>query len=244
MSNYRWSIGVAAVALLFTAADVDAQRRTQRPVGYVGLAIVGADPVGELSHLIDAGVGGQLTAAAAMDPWGRVRMRADVGVMVYGQERRTVCFSLPVGCRVALDLTTTNLVFFGGVGPEVVLATGPVEPYLNGSVGFSYFATTSSLSGSSDLDEFASTTNFSDAVFAWRAGGGVRLRLKGGATPVALDLGVERHQNGEAEFLTEGDIVDHPDGSITLYPNRSDANYMTFRVGVTVGIPRGRDRVR
>ncbi|HSG46894.1 MAG TPA: hypothetical protein VLA43_03665, partial [Longimicrobiales bacterium] len=74
----------------------------------------------------------------------------------------------------------------------------------------------------------------------WRVGGGMRIQVKGGRKPVALDLGVERHQNGVADFLTKGDIQDHPDGSITLFPNRSEANMVTFRLGVVVGIPHGR----
>ncbi len=50
------------------------------------------------------------------------------------------------------------------------------------------------------------------------------MRVSTGRTPVWLDFGVERHENGVAEFLTKGDIIDHPDGSITVLPNRSEAN--------------------
>ncbi|HSG07748.1 MAG TPA: hypothetical protein VLA36_05310 [Longimicrobiales bacterium] len=228
------------MALAVLAGGADAQRRSQRPAGYVGLALVAAGPLGELGDYIDAGGGGQFYGMFPLDPDGRVRLRADFGFLVYGHERQRLCFSYPVGCRIQMDLTTTNAVMFGGLGPEVVLGSGPVEPYLNASFGFSYFTTTSSLSGDNDFDEFASTTNFDDAVFAWRAGGGVRIQLSKGRRPVALDLGVERHENGVAEFLTKGDIVDHPDGSITLFPNRSEANLVTFRVGVTLGIPQGR----
>jgi hypothetical protein len=47
---------------------------------------------------------------------------------------------------------------------------------------------------------------------------------------------VERHENGVADFLTEGDIIDHPDGSITMYPNRSEADFVAFRFGMTFGL--------
>ena len=60
--------------------------------------------------------------------------------------------------------------------------------------------------------------------------------MGGGHRPVYLDLGVEQHHNGIANYLTRGDIVDHPDGSVTIYPNRSEANLMTFRLGVSVGL--------
>jgi hypothetical protein len=113
---------------------------------------------------------------------------------------------------------------------------------VNASFGFSYFATTTSLKGQNNVEDFASTTNYSDGTFAWRGGAGLRVRVSNGRTPVSLDLGVERHQNGVAEFLTKGDIVDHPDGSITILPNRSEANLMTVRMGVTIGIPHKWDR--
>jgi len=240
------AMGMALVALAILAGGADAQRgaerRGERPAGYFGLGLVGAGPLGELSDYIDAGGGGQVYAMLPLGAEGRVRLRGDFGFLIYGHERQRLCFSVPVGCRIEMDLTTTNAVLYGGIGPEVVLATGAVEPYLNASFGFSYFATTSALSGDNDYDDFASTTNFDDAVFAWRAGGGLRVQVKGGRTPVALDLGVERHENGVADFLTKGDIQDNPDGSITLYPNRSEANMVTFRLGVVVGIPHGRRR--
>ncbi|MDZ7779773.1 MAG: hypothetical protein U5R14_07540 [Gemmatimonadota bacterium] len=51
-------------------------------------------------------------------------------------------------------------------------------------------------------------------------------------------------RSGEAEYLRKGDIEDLPDGSVVLNPRRSETNFWTFRVGVSVGLPRGRDRRR
>jgi opacity protein-like surface antigen len=115
---------------------------------------------------------------------------------------------------------------------------------VNGSVGFAYFATTSSVEGSNnDGDPFASDTNFDDATFAWTAGGGVQIRVAGGGKPVYLDFGARYHGNGEAEYLRKGDITDLPDGTVVLNPQRSDTNLWTIRVGVSVGISgvEGRD---
>lgn len=231
-------MGVALV-MAALAGGAEAQQRDRQPAGYAGLAFIGGDPVGELGSYIDEGFGGQFWGALPLEPSGHLRARADFGFLIYGHERRRLCFSVPVGCRIEMDLTTTNSILFGGLGPEVVLARGAVEPYLNASLGFSYFATTSSLSGERDHEDYFNTTNFSDAVFAWRAGGGIRVRVSSGRTPVSVDLGVERHQNGISDFLTKGDIIDHPDGSITLLPNRAEANLVTFRMGVSVGIPHG-----
>jgi hypothetical protein len=235
-------MGTALMALAILAGGADAQDRNDRPAGYAGFSLVGAGPLGELGDYIDAGGGGQAYGAIPLDRQGRVRLRGDFGFLVYGHERRPVCFPVPVGCRIELDLTTTNTVLYGGLGPEVAFGDGPVEPYVNASLGFTYFATTSSVGGSREYEDFASTTNFDDAVFAWRAGGGVRVRVSHGRAPVSLDLGVERHENGVADFLTKGDIQDNPDGSITLFPNRSEANMVTVRLGVSVAMPHGRRR--
>lgn len=203
--------------------------------GRVDFGLLGADPVGELGRYVDAGGGLQFGGAIALERTRRLYLRGDFGLLIYGYESRRVCLSAPVGCRIELDLNTMNGILFAGVGPELVLATGPVEPYLNASMGFSYFATTSSLQSTWGSEDFATTTNFDDFVMAWRAGGGIRVRVSGNRRPVYVDIGAERHQNGLADFLTEGDIEDHPDGSITLYPTRSEANLMVFRLGMSVG---------
>jgi len=230
------------MALALLASALDAQQRVREPAGYVGVNLVRADPISPLDLYFDQGWGGQVYGTFPLEATRHLRLRADLGFLIYGNERQRVCFGGTVGCRVDLDMSTTNSIVYGGLGPELVLATGVVEPYVHMSFGFSYFATTTSLSGVNDLESFASSTNFSDGMLAWQGGGGVRLQLSRGRTPVALDVGVERHQNGVAEFLTKGDIIDHPDGSITVLPNRSEANLMTVRLGVTIGIPhKGRD---
>lgn len=231
----RGMMMLAAMAVM--APSAQAQERLREPVGYVGINFVGADPVSPLDTYIDNGFGAQIYGTLPMEASRHLRLRADFGFLIYGNEHQRVCFGGGVGCRVELDMNTTNSILYGGIGPELVLATGAIEPYVNASFGFSWFGTTTSLDGSWDNQDFANTTNYSDGMFAWRGGGGVRLRVSSGRVPVAIDLGVERHQNGVARFLTKGDIVDNPDGSITVYPNQSEANMVTMRMGVTIGIP-------
>ena len=50
-----------------------------------------------------------------------------------------------------------------------------------------------------------------------------------------LDLSADYHRNGMATYLREGDIVDQSDGSVVIYPRRTEANLWSFRVGVSVG---------
>jgi hypothetical protein len=55
-------------------------------------------------------------------------------------------------------------------------------------------------------------------------------------TALFIDLGVVRHDNGLVSYLTEGDIVDNPDRSVTRYPKLSEADLLSFRLGVTLGL--------
>ena len=73
------------------------------------------------------------------------------------------------------------------------------------------------------------------------------MRVSRGRVPIDLNLGARYHENGRVEYLTKGDIVDNPDGSVTMYPVLSEANLMSYHFGVSIGIPRrgdGHDRHR
>ena len=228
-------------ALLSVPTGALAQR-AQGPGGSLGISFVAADAVGELGSLVDHAFGAQIDGGLPVGMDGRVRMRGDLGFLVYGHERISFCYTW--SCRIGSDLTTTNSILYGGFGPELVLAAGPIQPYVHAMVGLTGFVTSSSLDDHDGHGPYLETTNYSDVVFGWKAGGGLRMQLGRGHRPVYLDLGVEHHDNGIANYLTVGDIVDHPDGSITVYPNRSQADLLTFRVGVSIGFPRGGDRYR
>ena len=232
MDTRTWRTVLAVGFALLSAQGVAAQEYPQ-PRAFLGLSFVAGNPVGDLGTFFDQGFGAQLEGSWAMTEDGRLRLRTDLGGLVYGHERIAMCY--PTTCRIGVDLTTTNNIFFAGVGPEYAFTSGAFEPYVFGTVGLSYFATISSLSGADDGDDYFDTTNYSDVVMAWKVGGGARVRVRRGRHPISLDFGIERHENGIANFLTEGDILDNPDGSLTLFPNRSEADLMTFRFGVTIG---------
>ena len=243
----RISAGVMVLlvsGLMGSVEEAEAQSRRGSndwaPRGWVDINLVGADPVGEFGELVDGGFGANVGGRLAIDNAGAVSLRLDGGFMVYGHERTSLCFPPPIGCRIGADLTTTNHIGYLGVGPELAIP-GAVSPYVFGTVGFSYFGTSSSLSGLDDDEDLFNTRHYSDWVTATRLGGGIRTQV--GSTshgPVAIDVGVEYHRNGVAEYLSEGDILDHPDGSITLFPNRTEANMLVMRLGVSFGLG-GRD---
>ena len=235
----RFTAAVAwAAVMCWVPMEGGAQRlrEARLPRGYAGLSLDILEPSGELGTFFDNGAGGQIHGGFGISSESRLRLRGDFGLLIYGHEQREFCAPVPIGCRIGLHVDTNNSILFGGIGPEFVLMTGRIEPYVYGTMGFSYFVTTSSLGGSDDDGEaLFQTTNYSDGVMAWKAGGGFRIRLSGGGHPVSMDLGLERHQNGIVSFLTKGDIQDNSDGSVTLFPNKAEANLMTFRLGVSMG---------
>ena len=117
------------------------------------------------------------------------------------------------------------------------MPSGPLRPYLNATAGVSYFFTHSSVSGDDDYDDEFDTTNHDDAVFALTGGGGFMIPLSMRRMPIMLDLGATFHGNGEASYLRRGSIRDFPDGSIRITPIRSEANFITYRFGISIGVP-------
>ncbi len=204
----------------------------------VGLNFLVGEPDGEFANYVDHAFGGELTGRLPVGPSGLVSLRADLGVLVYGYESKRVCIGGT--CRIQARLETSNNIFYGGVGPELAVPLGWARPYMNAFLGFGYFNTSSSLEDRLGGEDLFTTENFGDGTFAWGLGWGMEVNVHRGRVPIALNFGARYHEHGVMEYLTEGDIVDNPDGSITLYPNRSEANLVSYRVGVTVGIPRGR----
>lgn len=253
MDGGRWvtkrGATLVLVAMALTALPAGAQWRDRGPdqehVGppraWVGIALQGADPQGEFGALVDNGFGLEVEGRFPVALDGGFSLRVDGGFLVYGNERRDVCFPPPVGCRIGLELNTTNTIATLGVGPELAVP-GRVSPYINASVGLSYFVTSSSLDGADDFDDrdLFNTRNYSDLVTAGRLGGGVRFQVgRIDRGPILVDIGAEYHRNGVARYLRRGDILDHPDGSITIFPNRTEANLVTFQVGVSFGLGGG-----
>jgi len=225
-------------ALCTVAGPVHAQEDSPlKPIrGFGGGGITIASTVGDFSDYVGTGWGLGAHFILNLDRQGILGLRTDVGFINYGNETKRVCLSQTVGCRIEVDLSTSNNIFHGSIGPQLTLPAGPVLPYANASVGFGYFATTSNVSGVNDADDQFQTTNFDDVTFSWQFGTGIRVPVHYGRTPIHLDFGGRYNANGQVEYLTKGGITDHPDGSITLNPILSEANLWTFLLGASFGV--------
>jgi hypothetical protein len=227
--------------IVLAPGALDAQRtHRDEPRGpsraFAGVHLMVAQPLGEFDDYIDwgGGIGGEFLYA--FDRQGALGLRVNMGLMIYGHETKRVPLSPSLG-RISVDVSTSNNILVMGIGPQVMLPSGAVRPYMNGTVGLSYFFTQSSVEGSADFEPFASSTNFDDATFAWAAGGGLYIPLRRGRKhPLSLDIGAQYHANGEARYLREGSIREDGTGEIFFDPIRSQTNLLTYRLGVTVGL--------
>ena len=229
-----------ALMLFLMAQGLDAQvlprvpeaEEKGPPAGYIDIAGLASNALGEFGDLVGAGGGVNLSAKVfPIEDFRNVRLRADLGFVIYGSETIPTCLTDP--CRVVAEIETTNNIFYMGLGPEIVLAQGRLEPYVYGTVGGSIFNTESGLKEMGDSERHFKTSHLTDWIFAWRAGGGVRLVI---SEYYLVDFGVEHHGNGVANYLTKGDVIDNPDGKVSINPRRSEANLLTFRLGMSFGI--------
>lgn len=231
---------------LLTAALLPALARGQEPRGLVplqqpsratlGVTFMVSDPQGEFGTYVGAGYGIMVDIVPKLDHAGVLGLRVELGFLEYGRETKSACLSYTVGCRVTVDVTTSNDILVLGLGPQLMATSGTVRPYATGTVGLAYFFTHSSVSGTSDTSPFADSENFHDAVFALTGGGGLLITVRKGPKPIFIDANVRYHHNGRASYLRKGSIVDNPDGSITITPITSQTNFVTYRLGVSIGI--------
>jgi hypothetical protein len=106
------------------------------------------------------------------------------------------------------------------------------------TAGGSYFFTQSSVGGSDDGDQFASTRNFSDNVPSYGYGGGVFVPIAVRNALVGLDLGARFIRNGHTRYLREGGVTDLPGGGYSVSPIESETSLVVYHLGVSVGLRR------
>lgn len=232
-------LSLAVVSIALPAPPASAQDKRDNDEGpkrhIFGISGTLARPVGEFQNFVSWGGGGSMYGVFNFNENGPLGIRFDLSILSYGHEQSRVPLSLTVQ-RIWVDVSTNNLIMAGGVGPQLTIGAGPVRPYVYGTVGFSYFATVSSVQGASDDESFASTTNYDDITVGLSGGAGMMIQLSRGKHPFSLDLSVQSFYNGRMSYLRSGSLLEAPDGSISFIPIRSDANLVTFRVGFAVEV--------
>ena len=247
MRFFRKTILAASIAAPFCASLLQAQIqarplvRFEKPSRFtIGGGLLMSQPKGDFSSYIDNGFGGDLYGLFRVDQMGALSLRADVGGLQYGSE--TLPAPSVFGGRLGFEVETTNSIFWGAIGPQIMIPVGPVRPYGNAAIGVMDFTTSSSIRGRDNYGdrEFASTENQSDNTHTWIFGGGVYIPFTGRMKLMSLDIGGRYFTGGEATYLREGAIRDNPDGTITLFPSHSKTDQVTWHVGLSYNIPLSR----
>lgn len=243
----RFALAVAllpslAGAQVFTVGGSDRQDDVgpRRSPVFGGASFVYGRPSGSFADYVEQGFGFDAFGRWKVDRRGAFSLGIEGGWLQYGREVMRVPLSSTIG-RVMVDVTTSNNIIFLGAGPQLMIPSGALRPYVNGSVGFSYLFTESSVDGD-DRDyyygsdgSFARSTNYSDFVFATTGGAGVYIPF-GAKREAGLDIGLRYHSGGTGKYLKEGSIVDRPGTTPEIFPIESRTNLFSWRIGFVAGL--------
>ncbi|NNF06155.1 MAG: hypothetical protein HKN21_05290, partial [Candidatus Eisenbacteria bacterium] len=157
-------------------------------------------------------------------------------ILVYGSETTKVRLPLVEDFELNTDNNLAGFFLFGQYRPFA----GPIQPYVEGRVGFNYFWTESKLEDKDFFDdgEVARETNYDDFTTFYGGGGGILIQLSEGnrvegKPGVFLDLKATYLQGGEAEYLTEGDIEIINDIPV-FNASKSETDRATYEIGVVL----------
>jgi hypothetical protein len=233
-------LAALAASLLIAAAPAAAQQEQAVERWRMGGGVSLLHPQGSFAEAAGVGVGISGHAVYRLDPGGILGIRLGGMAAGYGQDRRRTQLSSTIGGRILVDVVTTNNLAVLGLGPQVELPLVGVRPYLHGQAGIAFLSTDSRIRsaypGSRD-ERIGMTRHHGSATTALGAGGGVRVPLRMGRTPATVELGVAGLRTGEVEYLGRDDIVDNPDGSITLHPRRDRVEALTYSLGISLRPP-------
>ena len=207
------------------------------PRFFGGAEFVYAAPQREFRDYVNSGWGGAGHFLWAVDETGIFALRLEGGLLSYGHEtKRGGCITdIFGGCRVLVDVTTSNNIVFLGIGPQLMVPNGRFHPYVNGTLGFSYFYTQSSLDARNYGQTLAQNTNYHDAVLSSTAGVGLYVPTEISRVKFSVDVGASYRWNGKTRYLREGSITDNPDGTITYTPIESKTDLLQLHLGVSFG---------
>lgn len=189
-------------------------------------------PRGEFGENTGNGYGLGVSLLWRLDEAGIANFRTDLGFLTYGQSTRRIPLANSGGL-VKLDLTTSSNIASFVMGPQLFGSTGAISPYVSALGGFSVFWTESSVEGSNNNQSpFASTTNASDAVWAYGGSAGIAIRVSNGERPFRLDGGVRYLRHDDAKYLTNDRVQEAFQNDRDPVPVRGRADFFTYYLGV------------
>lgn len=223
------AVGFAVALLPWPAGAQERKDDTpETPRAHLALSIQVGQARGQFADYVDYGYGGGGYIVYLPGRRGPFGVRLDVMYLNYGRQTH----SHPLVPGIVVDVTTDNDIFQFALGPQLMMGRGGLRVYGFGTVGVSGFLTTSAVKGTDQNNQqFASTTNHSDATFSGEFGGGVMVRFSRG---LFLDIGARYLKNGRVTYVTK-ERVTITGNQLLVNPVHSDANLIIYHLGVALG---------
>lgn len=233
--SIRVTATALAVALLGSASTVAAQAAPHIPTGVLSgrLAFAVSDPKGDFGKNTGNGYGIDLNAVIRLDKQAIANLRFDGAFLSYASSTRRIPLA-GSGSLVKLDLKTSSSIFTLVGGPQLLGPVGAFRPYVSALGGFSYFSTTTSVEGSDNTNnDFASSTNSSDASIAYGGSAGAYLRVyKTQTRDVRLEFGARYLRHDNAKYLNDKQVEEGFQNNRDPIPIKGRADFVTYYFGV------------
>jgi hypothetical protein len=215
-------LAVLGIAGAVGAQTTESQPFFMQPIGF-GIRATNAQPT-----YVSSGWGGG--GDFRWFPGGQniASLRADAAILIYGRNTTRECFGS--GCRITVDITTSNNIFSGLAGPELQFPAGPIRPYVNAMAGWTVFWTQSFADGEDGGPDVFDTTNQRDNLFTSAVSGGVRIPV---GRMISVDLNARRNFNGRARYLTRDSFGDGT--NTTPLVRESEVNMWMYSLGLSFG---------
>lgn len=216
-----------------TPPDPEASRRPSG-LGSVGVHLQVTEPKGDFAANTNNGFGLGGYVLRALDRNKILNLRGDFSFVSYANSRRRIPLA-GTGGLLRLDLRTSSNIVSVVAGPQLLGPTGTFTPYATALGGFSVFWTESTIEGSQPSNTpFASTTNSSDAVWAYGGAVGTYLQLSRGDHPARLDIGARFLRHDDVRYLTADRVRQAFENDRPPVPVRGRADFVTYYIGANI----------
>lgn len=210
------------------------QSRPPSGLGSVAVHLQVTEPKGDFAANTNNGFGFGGYVMRSLDQNKIINLRGDFSFVSYANSRRRVPLS-GTGGLIQLDLRTSSNIVSVVAGPQLLGPSGVFTPYATALGGFSVFWTESTVEGSQNNNTpFASSTNSSDAVWAYGGAVGSYIQLTKGTYPIRLDLGARFLRHDDVRYLTADRVREAFRNDAPPVPVRGRADFLTYYLGVNV----------
>ena len=224
----------AALATTVLAGATASAQSVLSGRGSVGVHAQVSEPKGDFSKNTNNGWGLGAYFLAGLDDNSIINFRGDFSFVNYANSRRRIPLA-GTGGLIQLDLRTSSNIFSVVAGPQLLGPTGVFTPYATALGGFTVFTTQSTIEGSDNTNTpFASTTNSTDAVWAYGGAVGGYLRVANGRNPVRIDLGARFLRHDDVRYLNDQRVKEAYENDRPAIPVRGRADFVTYYLGANI----------